>query len=130
MFIRNPSSLLNINLDTNFKCVKRMDSQISNLITQRHDLLIKLGFIKFASPKHVIFERSCKLHHIPYLTTTNYLWLHLITLFRCSPIVWKPQRWRIIYFTKLHSFGKEGKLVFRILISKDGHEGLAKNMKK
>jgi hypothetical protein len=31
---------------------------------------------------------------------------------------------------KLHSFGKEGKLVFRILIGKDGHEGLAKSMKK
>jgi hypothetical protein len=31
---------------------------------------------------------------------------------------------------KLHSFGKESKLVFRILIGKDGHEGLAKNMKK
>jgi hypothetical protein len=31
--------------------------------TWQHDLLTKLGFIKFGSPKHVIFERSCKLHH-------------------------------------------------------------------
>jgi hypothetical protein len=39
-----------------------------------------------------------------------------------------------IYFTmlafKVHSFGKEGKLVFRILIGKDGHEGLAKMHEK
>jgi hypothetical protein len=39
--------------------------------TWQHDLLTKLGFIKFASPKHVIFERSCKLHHIPYLAIIN-----------------------------------------------------------
>jgi hypothetical protein len=31
---------------------------------------------------------------------------------------------------KLHSFGKEGKLVFRILICKDGHEGLVKRHEK
>ncbi len=31
---------------------------------------------------------------------------------------------------KVHSFGKEGKLVFRILIGKDGHEGLAKMHEK
>jgi hypothetical protein len=31
---------------------------------------------------------------------------------------------------KLHSFGNEGKLVFRILISKFGHEGLAKRHEK
>ncbi len=60
--------------------------------TWQHDSLIKLGFIKFASPKHVIFERSCKLHHIPYLTTTNCLWLPSITLFRCSLIIWKPHQ--------------------------------------
>ncbi len=40
MFTKNPSSLQNIDLDTNFKCVKRMDSQISNLIT--HDNMIHL----------------------------------------------------------------------------------------
>ncbi len=55
-------------------------------------MLTKLGFIKFASPKNEIYERSCKLHHIPYLTTTNYLWLPSITFFRCSPIIWKPHQ--------------------------------------
>jgi len=54
--------------------------------TWQHDLLTKLGFIKSISPKHVIFKRLCKLHHIPYLDTTNCLWLLLITLFRCSPM--------------------------------------------
>jgi hypothetical protein len=43
--------------------------------TLQRDLLTKLGFTKSTSPKHVIFERSCKLHHIPYLATTNCLWL-------------------------------------------------------
>jgi len=37
----------------------------------QHDSFTKLGFIKFANPKHVIFEKSCKLHHILYLATTN-----------------------------------------------------------
>jgi hypothetical protein len=55
--------------------------------TQQHDLLTKLGFIKSISPKHIIFEKSCKLHHIPYLATTNCLWLPSITLFKCNPIV-------------------------------------------
>jgi hypothetical protein len=41
--------------------------------TWQHVSLTKLGFIKFTSPKHVIFERSCKLHHIPYLKITNCL---------------------------------------------------------
>jgi len=41
--------------------------------TWQHDSFTKLGFIKFTSPKHVIFERSCKLHHIPYLKITNCL---------------------------------------------------------
>jgi hypothetical protein len=58
--------------------------------TQQHDSLTKLGFIKSTSLKHVIFERSCKLHHIAYLTTTNYLWLPLITLLKCRPIIWRP----------------------------------------
>jgi hypothetical protein len=43
--------------------------------TWQHDSFTKLGFIKFASSKHVIFSKSCKLHYIPYLTTMNYLWL-------------------------------------------------------
>jgi hypothetical protein len=38
--------------------------------TWQHDLLTKLGFIKSKSSKQVILERSCKLHHIPYLATT------------------------------------------------------------
>jgi hypothetical protein len=41
--------------------------------TWQHDSLTKLGFIKSTSPKHVIFERSCKLHLISYLAMTNYL---------------------------------------------------------
>jgi hypothetical protein len=57
----------------------------------QHDLLTKLDFIKSANPKHVIFEKSCKLYHIPYLATTNCLWLPSITLFRCSSIVWTHQ---------------------------------------
>jgi hypothetical protein len=60
--------------------------------TWPHDSLTKLVFIKSTSPKHVTFERSCKLHHILYLTTTNYLWLPSITLFECSPIIWKPHQ--------------------------------------
>ncbi len=32
--------------------------------TKQHDLLTKLGFIKSTSLKHVIFDRSLKLHHI------------------------------------------------------------------
>ncbi len=36
----------------------------------------------------------------------------------------------IMLALKLHSFGNEGKLVFRILIGKDGHEGLAKRHEK
>jgi hypothetical protein len=32
--------------------------------TWEHDSLAKLGFIKVASPKHVIFERPCKLQQI------------------------------------------------------------------
>ncbi len=40
MFTRNSSSLKNIDPNTNFKRVKRMDSQISNLIT--HDNMIHL----------------------------------------------------------------------------------------
>jgi len=55
--------------------------------TWQHDFLAKLGFIKFTSPKHVILEKSCKLHQIPYVATTNYLWLPLITFIKCSPIV-------------------------------------------
>jgi hypothetical protein len=58
----------------------------------QHDLLTKLGFTKSTSPKHVIFERSCKLDHIPYLAITNCLWLLLMTFFRCSPIVWRPHQ--------------------------------------
>jgi hypothetical protein len=34
--------------------------------TWQHYSFIKLGFIKSTSPRHVIHERSCKLHHIPY----------------------------------------------------------------
>jgi hypothetical protein len=41
--------------------------------TWQHDSLTKLGFIKSRSPKHIIFERSWKLHHISYLVMTNYL---------------------------------------------------------
>ncbi len=58
----------------------------------QRDLLTKLGFFKSTSPKHLIFEKSCKLHHIPYLASTNYLWLPLITLSRCNPIVWRPHQ--------------------------------------
>jgi hypothetical protein len=60
--------------------------------TWQHDSFRKLGFIKSISPKHVIFKKSCKLHHIAYVTTTNYLWLPLITLVRCNPIIWKPHQ--------------------------------------
>jgi hypothetical protein len=60
--------------------------------TWQHDSYTKLGFLKFASPKQVIFERSCKLHQIIYVATTNYLWLLLITLVKCSPIVWRPHQ--------------------------------------
>ncbi len=61
--------------------------------TWQHDSLTKLSFIKSASPKHVIFERSCKLHHISYLAMINYLWLLSIKLFRWSPIVWKSHQY-------------------------------------
>jgi hypothetical protein len=57
--------------------------------TWQHDSLTKLGFINFANLIHVIFERSCKLHQISYATTTNYLWLFLITFIKWSPIIWK-----------------------------------------
>jgi hypothetical protein len=60
--------------------------------TWQHDWLTKLGFIKSRSPKHVIFERSCKLYHIPYLTITNYLWPPLMRFFRCNPIIWRPHQ--------------------------------------
>jgi hypothetical protein len=58
--------------------------------TWQFDFLAKLGFIKTASPKHAIFERSCKSHQISYVTITNHLWLFFITFIRCNPIVWKP----------------------------------------
>jgi hypothetical protein len=60
--------------------------------TWQHDLLTKLGYIKSTSSKHVIFLKPCKLHHIPYVATTNYLWLSLITLIKCNPIVWRPHQ--------------------------------------
>jgi type II secretory pathway component PulC len=53
---------------------------------------LKFDFIKSISPKRVIFERSCKLHHISYLAITNCLWPLLITFFKCSPIVWRPHQ--------------------------------------
>ncbi len=40
MFTRNPSSLWNIDPNKNYKCVKKMDPQISNWIT--HDNMIRL----------------------------------------------------------------------------------------
>jgi hypothetical protein len=60
--------------------------------TWQHDLLTKLDFMKSISSKHVIFERSCKLHYIPYVTTSNYLWLPLTTFVRCNLIVWRPHQ--------------------------------------
>jgi len=57
--------------------------------TWQLDLLTNLGFIKSINPKHVIFLKSCKLYHIPYVTTTNYVWMFSITLVRCNPIVWR-----------------------------------------
>jgi hypothetical protein len=52
----------------------------------------KIGFYKILKSKDVIFERSCKLHQISYATTTNYLWLPLITFIKCSPIVWRSHQ--------------------------------------
>jgi hypothetical protein len=71
--------------------------------TWQHDSLTKLGFIKSTSPKNVIFEKSCKLHHIPYLTTINYLWLLLITFIKCNSIVWRP--WHMACWTIFHASG-------------------------
>ncbi len=106
MFTRNSSSLQRINLNTNFKCVKKMDSQISNFdYSWQHDLFTKLCFIKFLSPKHVIFERSCKLHHIPYLATTNCLWLPSITIFMCNQLYGGPIDMRTMCWTIFHAFG-------------------------
>jgi len=76
-----------------FKCVKKMDSQISNLIT--HDNMIHLQnwvFIKSTSPKHVIFWKIMQI--TPYSISNNYK-LSIgssITLFRCNPIIWKPHQ--------------------------------------
>jgi hypothetical protein len=55
--------------------------------------LDKIGCKKFANPKHVIFERSCKLHQIWYALITNYLWLLSITFIKCNPIVWRPTQY-------------------------------------
>jgi len=75
------------------KCVKRMDSQISNLVTHNNMIrLQKLSIIESANPKQVILKRSCKLHHIPYLITTNYLCLPLITLLKSNPFAWRPHQ--------------------------------------
>ncbi len=60
--------------------------------TWQHDLLKKFDSIKSTSPKYVIFLKPCKLDHIPYVATTNYLWLLLITLIMCNQIVWRPHQ--------------------------------------
>jgi hypothetical protein len=51
--------------------------------TWQHFLFTKFGFIKYVSPKHGIFEKSCKLHHIPHVATTNCLCLPLTTIVKC-----------------------------------------------
>jgi hypothetical protein len=84
-------------------CKKDGFTNIKFDYTWQHDLLTKLGFIKSTNPKHVIFERSCKLHRIPYLATTNYILLPSITLFRCNSIVWRSHqcahnRWNIYFW--------------------------------
>ncbi len=50
----------------------------------------KIGFYKICKSKTCHFERSCKLHHIPYLAITTCLWLPLTSFFRCNLIVWRP----------------------------------------
>ncbi len=63
------------------------ENRIKYDYTQQHNSLTKLGFIKSTNPKNVIFQRSCKLHQISYVTTTNYLWLPSIPFFKCNPTV-------------------------------------------
>jgi hypothetical protein len=92
------------------KCKEDAFTNLKFDYTWQHDLLTKLSFINFASPRHVIFERSCKLHHIPHLTFINYLWLPSITFFKCNPIVWRPHQcvhttcWTIIRVSRFGSY--------------------------